>query len=122
MWPSRNSRTTRDDSAAEADNPGFLGRLSVALKRTRGALLGNIAQLFDNNVPVDEELVEEVETSLLVSDVGVNASERIIAGLKKQVARREIKDQEALFSALHDDMLSVLEPVARPLDIPDKPD
>ena len=122
MWPSRKSRTTSNDSAAEADKPGFLGRLSGALRRTRGALLGNISQLFDNNAVIDEELVEEVETSLLLSDVGVKASERIVAGLKERVAKREIKDREALFSALHDDMLSVLEPVADPLEIPGKPD
>jgi fused signal recognition particle receptor len=122
MWPSRKSRTTSNDSAAEADNPGFLGRLSGVLRRTRSALLGNISQLFDNDAPIDEELVEEVETSLLLSDVGVKASRRIIAGLNERVAKHEIKDREALFSALHDDMLAVLEPVADPLEIPDKPE
>jgi fused signal recognition particle receptor len=122
MWPSRKSRTPSIDSAAEADKPGFLGRLSGALKRTRSALLGNISQLFDNDAPIDEGLVEEVETSLLLSDVGVKATERIIAGLKQRVAKCEIRDREALFSALHDDMLSVLEPVADPLQIPDRPE
>jgi len=96
--------------------------MSGALKRTRSALLGSISQLFDNDAPIDEQLVEEVETSLLVSDVGVKASQRIVAGLKERVTKREIKDPEALFSALHDDMLSVLEPVANPLEIPVKPD
>jgi fused signal recognition particle receptor len=100
----------------------LLGRLSGALKRTRGALLGGISRLFDNNPPVDERLVEEVETSLLVSDVGVKASERIVAGLRERMARREIADPEALFSALHDDMLSVLEPAASPLVIPENSD
>ena len=122
MWPARKSRTPSNDSAAEAEKPGFLGRLSGALKRTRSALLGNISQLFDNNAPIDEGLVAEVETGLLLSDVGVKATERIISGLKRRVAKREIQDREALFSALHDDMLSVLEPVADPLQIPDRPE
>jgi len=100
----------------------LLGRLSGALKRTRGALLGSISRLFDNNAPIDEKLVEEIETCLLVSDVGVKASERIVAGLRGRVARREIADPDALFSALHDDMLSVLEPVASPLAVPENPD
>ncbi len=121
MWLSGKSATTSNDSAAETDKPGFLGRLSGALKRTRSALLGNISQLFDDNAPIDEDLVEEVETSLLLSDVGVKASARIVAGLKQRVAKHEIKDRDALFAALHDDMLSVLEPVADPLEIPDKP-
>ncbi len=122
MWSSRKFKATTNDSSAEGNNPGLLGRLSGALKRTRGALLGSISQLFDNNTRIDEELVEEVETSLILSDVGVKASERIVAGLKERVARREIADPEALFSALHVDMISVLEPVANPLEIPENPD
>ncbi len=122
MWSSRKFKTTTNESSAEGNNPGLLGRLSGALKRTRGALLGSISQLFDNNTPIDAQLVEEVETSLIISDVGVKASERIVAGLKERVARREIAGPDALFSALHVDMLSVLEPVANPLEIPDQPD
>ena len=119
MWPSAKSKTTTNDSSAEGTKPGLLGRLSGALQRTRGALLGGISQLFDSNTPIDEEQIEELETSLLVSDVGVKASERIVAGLKARIERCEIKDSETLFSALHEDMLAVLEPVAIPLIIPE---
>ena len=96
----------------------MFGRLSGALRRTRGALLGGIARVFDPGTPIDDDLLEEVETSLLTSDVGVMASERIVASLRARVARREIADPEALIQALHDDMLAVLEPVSCPLEIP----
>jgi fused signal recognition particle receptor len=119
MWPLPKSKTTTNDPPVEGTKPGLLGRLPGALKRTRGALLGGIAQLFDGNAPIDDDLIDEVETGLLVSDVGVKASERIIAGLKARIGRGEIKDPEGLFSALHEDMLSVLEPVAIPLVIPE---
>ncbi len=119
MWPSSKSKSTPDDSSSEDTKPGLFGRLSGALKRTRGALLGGISQLFDRNAPIDADLIDEVETSLLVSDVGVKASQRIIAGLNARIARREVKDSDALFSALHEDMLSVLSPVAVPLSIPE---
>lgn len=119
MWPSRKSKSTTADSSDAGNKPGLFGRLSGALKRTRGALLGGIARVFDGASPLDEDLIEEVETSLLVSDVGVKASERIIAGLKERVGRREIGDAEALFTALHDDMLPVLEAVSGPLEIPE---
>jgi fused signal recognition particle receptor len=122
MWPSRKSKPTTDESSAEGNKPGLLGRLSDALKRTRGVLLGSISQLFDDNASVDEERVEDVETSLLLSDVGVKATGRIVASLKERVAKREITDGEGLLSALHDDMLSVLTPVGIPLQIPEKPD
>jgi len=119
MWPSRKSKSTTADSSDAGNKPGLFGRLSGALKRTRGALLGGIARVFDGASPLDEDLIEEVETSLLISDVGVKASERIIAGLKERVGRREIGDAEALFTALHDDMLPVLEAVSGPLEIPE---
>jgi len=119
MWPSRKSKSTTADSSDAGNKPGLFGRLSGALKRTRGALLGGISQLFDRNAPIDADLIDEVETSLLVSDVGVKASQRIIAGLNARIARREVKDSDALFSALHEDMLSVLSPVAVPLSIPE---
>jgi fused signal recognition particle receptor len=120
MWPSSKSNSTTNEAPADGTKPGLLGRLSGALKRTRGALLGGISQLFDSNAPIDDDLIDEIETRLLVSDVGVKASERIVAGLKARIGRREITDPEGLFSALHEDMLSVLRPVAIPLAIPEK--
>jgi fused signal recognition particle receptor len=122
MWPSRKSKTENNDPSADAKKPGLLGRLSGALKRTRGALLGSIAQLFESNAAIDEERLEDVETGLLVSDVGVKASGRIMAGLKERIARREITDPEGLLAALHEDMLSVLAPVGVPLQIAAKPE
>lgn len=119
MWPSPKSKSTPDDSSTEDTKPGLFGRLSGALKRTRGTLLGGIAQLFDGKAPIDEDLIDEIETRLLVSDVGVKASQRIIAGLRARIERREIEDSESLFSALHEDMLSVLAPVADPLTLPE---
>ena len=98
--------------------PGLFGRLSGALKRTRGALLGGMAQLFDKGAPIGAALVEEVETLLLLADVGVLASERIVASLRERISRREVGDAEALYGSLRDDMVSVLSPVAVPLTIP----
>lgn len=118
MWSSSKSKPKENDSASEATRPGLLGRLSGALKRTRGALLGGMARLFEKGTPIDDALVEDVETSLLMSDVGVKASERIVSDLRARIARRDVSDPEALLATLHDDMLSVLEPVAKPLEIP----
>ena len=122
MWSSRNSKPPSDESTSEASKPSLLGRLSGALKRTRGALLGGMARLFDGNAPIDDALLEDVETSLLMSDVGVKATERIVAALRERVSRRAVADPEALIATLHEDMLSVLEPVASPLEIPENPE
>jgi fused signal recognition particle receptor len=122
MWPSRKSKTPSSQPSTAGENTGLLGRLSAALKRTRGALFANLARFFDAGAAVDEGLLEEIETRLLMSDVGVKASARIVAALGERIARREIADPEALFAALHDLMLAVLEPVEVPLEIPDKAD
>jgi fused signal recognition particle receptor len=97
--------------------PGLLGRLSGALSRTRGALLGGISQLFDDETPLDDEFVEELETLLLSADVGVTASERIVSTLRQRVSGRQVADQESLIASLRDDMLAVLTPVAVPLRV-----
>jgi fused signal recognition particle receptor len=122
MWSSDKSKPTGNDSSSDAVRPGLLGRLSGALKRTRGALLGGMARLFEAGTRIDDALVEDVETSLLMSDVGVKASERIVSDLRGRIARREVGDPETLISSLRDDMMSVLQPVAIPLEIPDKPE
>jgi len=121
MWPLPKSKSAPEPSSPAAEKPSLLGRLSGALKRTRGALLGGMAQLFDRDGAIDEALVEEIETGLLVSDVGVKATERLIGGLRDRVARRQMGDADAVLSALHEDMLSILAPVGVPLAVPDKP-
>jgi fused signal recognition particle receptor len=122
MWPLPKSKSTPEPSSPEAEKPTLLGRLSGALKRTRGALLGGMSQLFDRDGAIDEALVEEIETGLLVSDVGVKATERLIGGLRERAARGQMGDADAVLSALHEDMLSILAPVGVPLAVPDKPD
>jgi fused signal recognition particle receptor len=119
MWSSRKPKPTASESGKDDKRAGFFGRLSGALKRTRGALLGGMSRLFDAATPIDEALIEDIETSLLVSDVGVKASERIVADLRQRVSRREITDPGALLETLRRDMLAVLEPVAIPLDVPE---
>ena len=63
------------------------------------------------------EILEELETRLLTADVGVEATEHILAGLQKRVARNELKDVAALISALQASIVEILGPCAKPLVI-----
>ena len=94
----------------------FLDRLKTRLSKTRGSLLGGLADLFLGR-KIDDDLLEELETRLLLADVGVDATRAIINDLTQQVARQELKDGQALIQALRQRMTSLLEPCAQPLVI-----
>jgi len=64
---------------------------------------------------IDDEVLEEIETLLLTSDVGIEATQEIVADLTQRVSRKQLKDADALFDALRENMLHILEPVAKPL-------
>ena len=91
-------------------------RLKTRLAKTRGNLLGGLADLFLGR-KIDDDLLEELETRLLLADVGVEATRAIIDALTQQVARNELKDGQALLQALRDRMAALLEPCAQPLVI-----
>ncbi|HFD79200.1 MAG TPA: signal recognition particle-docking protein FtsY [Gammaproteobacteria bacterium] len=102
----------------EPGKPGLFSRLRAGLKKTRGGLTEGIARLVRGHRQIDDELLEELETQLLMADVGVEATQDIIQDLTRRVARKQLKDPEALMSALREDMRAMLEPVSRPLQIP----
>lgn len=112
----------KKSAPADDDKParrGLFGRLRDGLSRTRSSLADGVADLVLGSKQIDDELLEELETQLLVSDVGVEATREIIDGLTAQVARRELADADALMRALRTHMHDLLAPGSRPLVIPD---
>jgi fused signal recognition particle receptor len=89
---------------------GFLARLRARVNRGASWALDLIP-----GGRIDAALLEELETRLLTADVGVDATETILAGLRQKVARAELADAKALESALADSLLGILAPVERPL-------
>jgi fused signal recognition particle receptor len=113
--------------AAEKDSssgkPGLFARLAKGLKRTRSGLTEGVASLMLGKKVIDEDVLEEIEALLLTADVGIEATQSIIDDLTKRLQRKQLNDGDALFAALTEDMLAILEPVCQPLQIPqsDKP-
>ncbi len=104
---------------AESSPPSdWLTRLKRGLSRTRQDLAKGLEGLFSGKRAIDETLLEEVETRLLVADVGVAATQAIIQGLTARISRKELADMNALFQALQQDMKTILQPVEHPLTIP----
>src|SRR5437773_4797155 len=75
--------------------PSFLGRLRQRLNRGDSWLTAGLGDLFRGR-EIDAAVLEELETRLITADVGVAASERMLADLKGPVARRELTDLAAL--------------------------
>ncbi len=115
---SRDSVPPALDEADAQPRTGLFGRLKAGLSKTRNGLTGGIAKLLRSRKQIDDELLEELETQLLTADVGVEATQSIIADLTRRVAHKQLGDADALMGALHDDMRAMLEPVSQPLQIP----
>lgn len=96
---------------------GVLRRMKERLWRTREGLGKGLAQLLRGRKTVDEELLEEIEDLLLTADVGVEAAAAIIDDLNERARGRRLADADAVYRALRDDMLSVLEPCEKGLKI-----
>jgi fused signal recognition particle receptor len=112
----RKKNTTPDKDTPE--KAGLISRLRSGLARTRHSLTDGVATLVLGSKTIDDELLEEIETTLLLADVGVDATREIIDDLTQRISRKELGDAEALMQALHDDMQAILAPCSVPLTIP----
>ena len=78
----------------------FLDKLKAGLTKTKNALFGQIDEVLKAFVKVDEDLLEELEELLIMSDVGVNATEEIIERLRDEVKAGRLKEKEQVMDAL----------------------
>ncbi|WP_111412848.1 signal recognition particle-docking protein FtsY [Billgrantia lactosivorans] len=103
-----------------AEKQGWFARIRTGLGKTRANLTEGIAGLFLGKKQIDDELIEDLETQLLMADVGIEATTEIIDRLTERVSRKELKDPQALYRALQDELTVMLDAVARPLALPAK--
>ncbi len=108
------------NTSADKDNsdkrPGFFARLRQRLNRGQGLGLNTLNWLSGRGL--DAELEEEIEERLLLADVGVEATERILSGLRKRARGLSNDNPESLREALRAELLTILEPRATLLQIP----
>jgi fused signal recognition particle receptor len=95
---------------------GFIKRLRARINRGDSWLTYDLANLAPGG-KIDEDVLEELESLLVMADVGVETTERIISDLQKSLARKELKDVEALQNGLRKSLYDILVPVEAPLDI-----
>lgn len=94
----------------------FFSRLKERLSKTRGGLFGGLGDLLRRR-QIDDEILEELETRLLMADVGMSATRSVIDHLSSRVSRKELGDVQALLAALREELLGLLRPCASHLDI-----
>jgi len=105
--------------AQEQERPtkeGFFARLKRSLVKTRENLGSGFISLFRGK-KIDDDLFEELEEQLLIADVGVETTRRIITNLTQQANRKQLRDAEALYGLLKAEMSGILEKVDQPLEV-----
>jgi fused signal recognition particle receptor len=99
---------------------GLFQRLKNKLGRTRNNFSNGIANVFLGKKNIDDELLEELEESLILADVGMEATRSIIKELTDKVDRKQLADVEALSAALKERLYELIEPCSKPLTIPEQ--
>ncbi|QSD22924.1 signal recognition particle-docking protein FtsY [Pectobacterium brasiliense] len=108
--------------AQEQERPtkeGFFARLKRSLVKTRQNLGSGFIGLFRGK-KIDDDLFDELEEQLLVADVGVETTRKIIGSLTEHASRRQLKDADTLFVKLKEEMAEILAKVDAPLNIEGK--
>jgi fused signal recognition particle receptor len=103
--------------SAQNNPDGVVARLADRLAATRRRLGQGLAGLVGSHRPVDEALLEEVETLLLSADVGVDATRRLLEQTQEQLRRGPAHDSSAFYAALKQSMRTLMAPCAQPLTI-----
>jgi len=99
----------------EEHKSGFFARLKSGLQKTRSSLSGGIENVVQGKAKVGPELLEELEETLLMADVGMNSTSFILEDLKKDVAKNRIRENEEILFQLKARMTEVLSKNTKPL-------
>ncbi|EFW0158646.1 signal recognition particle-docking protein FtsY [Shigella flexneri] len=108
--------------AQEQEKPtkeGFFARLKRSLLKTKENLGSGFISLFRGK-KIDDDLFEELEEQLLIADVGVETTRKIITNLTEGASRKQLRDAEALYGLLKEEMGEILAKVDEPLNVEDK--
>lgn len=116
--PEHKPEPTEAAPKEKGEKKGFWARLTQGLRRTSGSIGSGLIGVFRGK-KIDEDLFEELETQLLMADLGVATTTKIIDNLTKQADRKQLKDAEALYELLQEQLAEILKPVDKRLEIPE---
>ncbi|HAU92955.1 MAG TPA: signal recognition particle-docking protein FtsY [Alteromonas sp.] len=102
------------EESAATEKKSFFGRLKASLSRTKANLGSGIVSLFRGKA-IDDDLYEELETQLLVADVGMDTTQKIIDRLVEGAKHSQLKNGDALYELLKQQLRTMLTAVQQPL-------
>lgn len=100
---------------------GFFDKLKQGLGKTRDSLNDKINSVFSNFRKVDEDLLEELEEILIMSDIGVETATEIISKLRNRIKLEKITDEQGVKNALKEEIQKILDKVPNGLELKTKP-
>jgi fused signal recognition particle receptor len=104
----------------EEKKKGFFSRIRDGLSKTRSGLADGLADLLVGKKEIDDDLLEDLETQLIMADVGMEATQEIMERLTGRISRKELNDSDALFEALIEELRTMLDVAQQPLVVDSK--
>ena len=100
---------------------GFFDKLKTGLNKTKESINEKINDVFSNFRKVDENFLEELEEILIMSDIGIDTSTKIIGKLRERMKKEKIEDEEEVKKALREEMQEILEVTDKEMHLNTKP-
>ena len=100
---------------------GFFDKLKQGLNKTKESINEKINDVFSNFRKVDEGFLEELEEALIMSDIGIETSTKIISNLRERMKKEKIEDQEQVKEALREEIEKIMEISDNSLKLETKP-
>jgi len=113
----RKDKKPSEEKVENTTTDSWFTRVKSGLGKTRNQLSSGMATALLGRKTLDEDTLEELETLLLSSDVGIEATQTILDNLVERVSRKELKDNDALMVSLRETLIELLTPVQAPLVI-----
>ncbi len=111
----KSKKDPNETTESPAKPVSFVDKIRQGLSRTRQNLDQQLSGIFGGG-KIDEDLYEELESILLTSDAGINATNQLLEDLRTQVKRANLSEAAQLKEALQESLINLLQPLAQPLD------
>ena len=113
------SETKQPETETQPEKQGWAARLKQGLSKSRDHMAKSLAGVFGGG-KIDEDLYEELETVLLTSDMGIEATEELMEEVRRRVSLRGLSDGAELREALKEAVYELIKPLEKPLVLPEK--